>query len=235
MQITANAAPHRPAGGEGPFSVRNGFALLALVNLATILPLFFGGFSPAQPVKSPLRAVLLNVNTRLGDPHRTSRMLRQLNPDIIALEEVNDLWIEELQEVLVHYPHAKASLRDDNFGIALYSKLPLSSAEIITLGSAGLPSVHAAIENGTEQLQIVVTHPLPPTDARNWRARNEQLAELAQFVRQLKSPVVVLGDLNVTPWSPHFSRLLSDSGLQDSAHGFGVQPTWPTWLAPMTS
>ena len=36
----------------------------------------------------------------------------------------------------------------------------------------------------------------------------------------------ILGDLNVSPWSPHFGGLLRESGR-------GVQATWPTNLAPM--
>ncbi|MBU4198871.1 MAG: hypothetical protein KKG09_02950 [Verrucomicrobia bacterium] len=35
--------------------------------------------------------------------------------------------------------------------------------------------------------------------------------------------------MNVSPWSSHFRRLLRESGLQDSAQGRGVQPTWPTF------
>ena len=30
-----------------------------------------------------------------------------------------------------------------------------------------------------------------------------------------------------------FRKLLADSGLNDSANGFGVQPSWPTFIAPL--
>jgi endonuclease/exonuclease/phosphatase (EEP) superfamily protein YafD len=39
----------------------------------------------------------------------------------------------------------------------------------------------------------------------------------------------VLGDLNVSPWSWHFRRLVRESGLRDSMRGWGVQPSWPTF------
>jgi endonuclease/exonuclease/phosphatase (EEP) superfamily protein YafD len=38
----------------------------------------------------------------------------------------------------------------------------------------------------------------------------------------------LLGDLNVTPWSPYFQELLAATGLRDSARGWGLQPSWPT-------
>ena len=42
---------------------------------------------------------------------------------------------------------------------------------------------------------------------------------------------MVVGDLNCTPWSPHFRRLLRDAGLRDVARGRGLEPTWyPTSL-----
>ena len=207
--------------------------LLALANLLTIIPFYFGDTNPARPHGDELRLVTLNVNTRRGDPGLTVRMLEQLDADVIALEEVDERWLDELQEVLLHYPYSKASARDDNFGIAIYSRLPLTSAEIVELGNTGLPTVHAELQIRSGPLHILVTHPLPPTSARNWRERNQQLAAIAEFVRDLSEPVVVVGDLNITPWSPHYARFLSESGLQDSMRGFGVQPTWPAWLPLM--
>ena len=207
--------------------------LLALANLLTILPFYFGDSNSARPRGDELRLVTLNVNTRRGDPALAVRMLEQLDADVIALQEVDQRWLDELQEVLLHYPYSKASVRNDNFGIAIYSRLPLNSAEIVALGNAGLPTVHAELQVSSGPLHILVTHPLPPTSARNWHERNEQLAAIAGFVRDLSDSVVVVGDLNITPWSPHFARLLSESGLHDSMRGFGVQPTWPAWLPLM--
>jgi hypothetical protein len=41
-----------------------------------------------------------------------------------------------------------------------------------------------------------------------------------------------MGDLNVSPFSPHFQALLSGGNLKSAAQGFGWQPTWPTFLPP---
>lgn len=62
--------------------------------------------------------------------------------------------------------------------------------------------------------------------------RNEQLTALAQFVTDIRGPIVLLGDLNTSPWSFFFRRLLEQSGLRDSAKGYGVQPTWPSFFRP---
>ena len=37
---------------------------------------------------------------------------------------------------------------------------------------------------------------------------------------------MAVGDLNCTPWSPHFDKFLQTARLRDSALGRGVSPTW---------
>jgi endonuclease/exonuclease/phosphatase (EEP) superfamily protein YafD len=38
--------------------------------------------------------------------------------------------------------------------------------------------------------------------------------------------LVLAGDLNLTPWSPRFARLLTETGLDDSGLRRGLAPTW---------
>ena len=64
-------------------------------------------------------------------------------------------------------------------------------------------------------------------------SRNEQLLKLAEFARQTPHPLLLLGDLNLTPWSPYFERLLAGSGLRDSRDGRGLFPTWPVGWPPL--
>jgi endonuclease/exonuclease/phosphatase (EEP) superfamily protein YafD len=39
-------------------------------------------------------------------------------------------------------------------------------------------------------------------------------------------PVLLMGDLNCTPFSPWFPRLLERGALRDSAIGYGLTGTW---------
>jgi endonuclease/exonuclease/phosphatase (EEP) superfamily protein YafD len=57
--------------------------------------------------------------------------------------------------------------------------------------------------------------------------RNRQLVEIARFLAAQTGPLVLLGDLNTTPWNFYFQRLLADSGLRSSAEGRGYQASWP--------
>ena len=76
-------------------------------------------------------------------------------------------------------------------------------------------------------ISIIGTHPVPPIGSKASKLRNGQLAELPGVIKEQQRPVLLIGDLNTTPWSSHFTRLLSDSGLKNSMKGFGHQPSWP--------
>ncbi|MFH2043855.1 MAG: endonuclease/exonuclease/phosphatase family protein [Pseudomonadota bacterium] len=204
------------------------FALLAAVNLSTILPFYIGQAERASGSKPTFRAMLLNVNTKLGNADRVLAVINKFDPDIVVLEEVNTRWINDLRLVTNRYGHSKILPRGDNFGIAFYSKLPLLRANIVYIGTAGVPSIVAEIDAAGEKATVIGTHPLPPVGSRYSHWRNDQLEKISDFVGSVTSPVLLLGDLNVTPWSHHFRQLLKRSGLRDASQGRGIQPTWPT-------
>ncbi len=205
-----------------------GFLVFACVNLALVLPLYFGGSSGKPDTAPVLRAMLINVNTRLGDPDRVREVISAADPDILVLEEISSRWMPELAWLTNSHPYSITQPREDNFGIGLFSKLPLAEGEVVIIGDAGVPSILATVIAAHTNLRVIATHPLPPggRDYSWWR--NEQLNRLPDYART-HLPVLLLGDLNVTPWNYHFRRLLAQTALRDSAKGFGVQPTWPNY------
>ncbi len=203
------------------------FLGFACINLVLVVPLYFGSQNRNSEGTSAIRAMLLNVNTRLGDPERVKSIVSKVDPDILVLEEINSQWISDLAWLKNSHPYSISRPREDSFGIVLFSKLPLVDSEVVYIGNAEVPSILATIEIEEMELRVVATHPLPPAGREYSRARNEQLEILPNYIR---SPhhVLLIGDLNTTPWSYHFRRLLKSTGLKDSAQGFGVQPTWPS-------
>ena len=208
------------------------FFVFAGINLAVVLPLYFGGQAAAPDSSGMLRAMLLNVNTRLGDPARVRDAIRDADADILVLEEISSRWVRDLAWLANSHPHSVVEPREDNFGIGLFSKFPLADEEVVGIGDAGVPSILATVDTGSAMLRVIATHPLPPIGAVYWRWRNDQLEELPRFIDS-SQPTILIGDLNVTPWNDHFRRLLKRSGLIDSSRGRGIQPTWPSgmpWL-----
>ena len=88
-------------------------------------------------------------NTHLGAAGLVSQVLLDFDPNIVVLEEISARWVDELQAAMKPYPHSRIQSREDNFGIGLFSNLPLDVAQIIYIGEAGVPSIIARVEAGT--------------------------------------------------------------------------------------
>ena len=198
-----------------------------LSGLNVILVCAHGSPGPArQPVGTPMRALLSNVRTGNREYGSVLRLVRERDPDFVVLEEVNALWLEQLREMRARYPHALLCPREDNFGVALFSKHPFEKSEVLYLGDAEVPSLKAEIVLEGRRVLLLATHPLPPGSPEYFHLRNGQLAAVAAYVRAENKPTILLGDLNATPWSPHFRRLTRKTGLHLPA--FSLRPTWPT-------
>ena len=197
--------------------------LLACLNYAFVLPLYFG--RPPVATEQPVRAMLMNLNAANGNTEQVLHAIQTADPDLLLLEEVTPKWAAELS--VLEYPYRLAEPQEGCFGIMLLSKHPLSKTNVVFVGTAGVPTMVADVHLPRGEISLIGTHPLPPINGDFSKHRNNQLAALSQLVREQKNPVLLIGDLNASPWSAHFTRLLKDSGLKNSMKHFGFQPSWP--------
>ena len=170
---------------------------------------------------------LFNVSIDNTQYQRVRQLILADEPDVVVLQEVNALWLERLEALGGHYPHMIAEPRDNPFGIAILSRLPLLDSGVVTLGPAAEPSLWVRLAVGVQTVTFLAVHPYPPIRRRGTELRNAQLAAISDFVSRLRGHVVLVGDLNTTSWSPYFADLLSTAGLKDGARGHGLNATWP--------
>ena len=199
--------------------------VLVLLNLWPVLRLWL----PPRTVAPGQRSLtLVTANVNAANPHyqRILDWVEREPPDLIAVLEVDETWLRCLAPLEQRYPFHLKVPRDDFFGIALYSRLPLRETRVLTLPGAEVPSLVARVGEG-EGIWLAVTHPVPPVSIEMARMRNQQLAALAQLSAETDGPRVVTGDLNITPWSPFFRHLLSAGKLRDARQGLGIMGTWP--------
>lgn len=207
-----------------------GALAMALVNAWPVL-LFLLPPTPMAPAAgSSFRALLMNVNCQRGDPSAVRAAISNAHPDLLVLEEISDQWLDALAPALAAYPFRKVQARHDNFGIGLFSRHPLDSAGIAPFGVVDIPSVFAELRLGGRPLTFIATHPMPPGGALLASERNRHLEWMADEIAARSGPVLLLGDLNTSPWSPVYRRFLENSGLMDSAKGRSIRPTWPSGI-----
>ncbi|HBA82463.1 MAG TPA: hypothetical protein DCZ95_00060 [Verrucomicrobia bacterium] len=209
-----------------------GAALFCGLNLVPVLMLLFPPAGAAPPAGMKYRTLLINVNTQTGQPEAVIEAINEALPDFIVLEEINEEWMQALEPALTNYPHRAVESREDNFGIALLSRRSWESAQVVYVGDAGVPSVTAQVMLDYKPVLLIGTHPLPPGGAEYSAYRNNQLERLAELIRKADCPVLLIGDLNVSPWSYYFRKFLKESGLQNSSQGRGLFASWPAFAWP---
>lgn len=203
--------------------------MLAAFNLLVIVPLYFG---PAPVGSGPTaRAMSANVYWLNHEYERVIELVKREQPDFVLFLEVTPEWREALEALSAEYPYATKADRMGTSGMELISRRPLANVEVKNIG--GAPAIVAEVEIDGQTLTLIGAHPASPGTAMHFDVRNQQYASLARIARRQQGPVMLLGDLNSTSWSPFFQQLLSDAGLRDSRRGFGVEGSWPGLPLPL--
>jgi len=209
------------------FKKRAALYLLALIICATDLqPLFsYTGFIPRDHIR--LSILSANVKQDSLDADRLCRLINAENPDIICLSEATPTTVAGLKQVLVGYPHRLEAPTRGCLGILFYSRLPCT-VTIRSHGRVPAPFITGTVTlEGGHEIGVWFVHVWPPVSPRMKRVRDDQLLGVADEIRLAGGDSIMIGDMNVSCFSPDFERLLARSGLSDSGRGFGFSPTWP--------
>jgi endonuclease/exonuclease/phosphatase (EEP) superfamily protein YafD len=151
-------------------------------------------------------------------------IILQRQPDIIALVEVDQAWVDHLSEVLKSYPYRQMSFA--GAGMALYSKLPIEKVEVRYFGVSHHPRIFAVLKAGEKKINLLVVHPTTPKTETAFRERSTEMRLMSEEMNSVSAPKVLLGDMNCGPWSPAFATF-AQNGLVDSERNFCLQPSWP--------
>ncbi|MGC9527187.1 MAG: endonuclease/exonuclease/phosphatase family protein [Limnospira sp.] len=200
------------------------------INLMEIVPWYFPQQSFDSVSSNTLRVAVSNVNAKNRNFDAVISWVREENPDILAIVEANQAWQDGLQPIRDRFPFLMFETSQDRpgIGIALYSKLPLNNASVQFIGNEKRPTIVAKLTQNNREFWAIATHPTPPISKWLVSVRNRQLEAIAKFIPTLSEPVILLGDLNITMWSPIYKNTLGKTRLRNSRRGFGILPTWPT-------
>ncbi len=194
--------------------------------------LYAGAQQSTQAIFTAKPISLLSFNLLLDNPNHQDviQYLNDEDADILVFMEYTPTWHDQLAEVRVQYPYRMTIPLEGYFGIAVYSKIQGEFSDKRYVFDE-VPSILASL--GTDSLgyvDVLATHPPPPSTKANWEARNDQFHEIALDRRGFGRATLLVGDLNTTSASRHFTDLLANTYLNDSRIGYGLQLSWPTDL-----
>ncbi|MBT8107073.1 MAG: endonuclease/exonuclease/phosphatase family protein [Gammaproteobacteria bacterium] len=200
----------------------------AAVNASFVVPWYTD--APPEMGASELTLLNANVHARNGAHQKLLDLIAAEQPDLVVLQEVTPEWAKSLQHLAADYPHRLVEPRDGSFGIALLSRYPLSSSVSIDSGPGSPPILVATVNVDGVEIAVIGVHPVIPLPQRNFEARNAQLQRIGRLLQKSQNPRILIGDLNVTMWDLHYESLENRTWLRNARRGFGVVPTWPTFL-----
>ena len=201
--------------------------LVALASLRPMLPFFLPhASSQVAPGALPLTILYANVETDGGDPAQFLTYVREYKPDLIGLLEVGERWKAGFA-LPPEYGHAHEIVREDNFGLGLYSRFPftLQDTGFFERDLPPILMVNVDLPHG-KTVSATLLHAFPPLSAPALRRNTLLLRRTSVILRHVPGPVLVMADLNATPASPFYGRLANNAELADVFFGRGWRSTW---------
>ncbi|WP_417671953.1 endonuclease/exonuclease/phosphatase family protein [Roseibium sp.] len=190
-----------------------------------------------------IRLVSINLeNLYLGD-ETLSAYLDALQADVIVLQETSLGWQKQRLHhregttdltALNSYP---AFIAEGRLGdLVIFSRFPLKRTDAITIEGFenGNPYDHTdreilslTLDVDGRPLNLIAVHPNSPRSRNRWLDRQSYLEAVASEYQRLgtQEPAVILGDWNLSPWSGHFLKILTDNGLTTAFPGGFPQTT----------
>jgi endonuclease/exonuclease/phosphatase (EEP) superfamily protein YafD len=167
-------------------------------------------------------------------------VIGQETADIVACAETTQQWVDEIHQLLAEtHPHTVHVPQDNYYGMAVWSRLPISDVTVENVVQDDVPSIHMTVElaNG-RPIRVHVLHPRPPAPQEDdsSSARDAELTVMARRIERAREedpkqepdalPTIVCGDMNDVAWSRTTDLFLRVGGLLDPRRGRGLFNTF---------
>jgi endonuclease/exonuclease/phosphatase (EEP) superfamily protein YafD len=176
-----------------------------------------------------IAVLVANVLMHNRESERLLEIIRDADADVVLLLEPDAWWAGQVSSLEERYPHVVSKPLDTTYGMILYSRLELVEPRIQFLVRDDIPSIHTRVvmPSGV-QVHLWCLHPEPPapTAAEDTTERDVELLLVADEVKDLGQPAIVMGDLNDVAWSYTTTLFLKTSQLLDPRIGRGMFNTF---------
>jgi endonuclease/exonuclease/phosphatase (EEP) superfamily protein YafD len=209
-------------------------ALILAADTAPVAALYLPrtGRRGEAPRGPELRLLQYNTWTRNQNDQGVLSLIESERPDLVSLQETSS----SLRGAVERYLSDNYTFKSAGAELILIRRDGPSPEprgwETHELPGGG-KAIAVRLGTGGREVEVLGLHAMAPVGLGRAALRDAQFDWVARWCRSRGRPVIVLGDLNATPWSSPFARLLREGGLIDSTRGFGVQPTWRTSYGPI--
>lgn len=189
----------------------------------------------SKPKPDSIRVLSWNVLATNEEFESIVEFIRKVDPDVLVLIEVRPDLLQHAPWLSEHYPLSKVIPNWGGSGIAVFCRETEDKYSVDftvqNFATRVMPSIVATLTSpdGARKVDLVATHTYSPVPPQRALVRDKQLRKYLEWSNQQTNPQCLVGDLNTTPWTQAFQEL-QQAGFQDSRHGVGNLPTWPSWM-----
>ena len=202
--------------------------LVISINALEVLPWLLAPKPKLQSTTAnkEIKAIAFNVEGINTNYAGTCAFIEHEAPDIAMFYECTDRWSAELRSLTNQLPYR---FRNEAMTIEVFSRYPFSRTNIFNYGpERGFNLLGISLDGGQHEIGFVATHTYPRhwLGSQGFRWRIEALEEgLGKELNNFTIPLLVMGDLNASPWSVSYKRMIKTSGLKDARRGRGLVMT----------
>ncbi len=174
--------------------------------------------------KSDFRVGVINVLTQNKQYNKVINDIIKNSPDILVLIEIDEIWSSKLDSIKNKYPYKYEVHREDNFGMALYSNIPIIKVRRLNAGNLGLPVISVLCHKKGLTFEVIAVHTTPPINQEYFKNTRQMIENISAYIESTQLQTIVAGDLNTSFFSYNYKNLLKTAKLKDS--GGILKPTW---------
>ena len=221
------------------FTQRKRFAFLMLPGVIIFLLWYGQSWLPHETPSAEgteITAATFNIYRHNDDINRIVEIIREIDADVIALEEVNpeleDLISTDLADL---YPHTVVDVREGYEGMALLSRFPILESKVEAkprdnedVDLEHLTYIRAVLDVQGQQIVVYVVHPpiadVTPLISYNDKFLREEVQKSIDAIKQETLPVLLLCDCNSVPLTRQhveLEKILNDA-FASTGRGLGL-------------
>lgn len=228
---------------------RSGVALIPFILLASVIcfnqdtwtPGDFDKYLPQPP--GDVRVFHANVLYTREEYETTLALIRQQKPNLYVLQEMTPQSIRLVTSRLhSEFPYWFACWSKGPCWTLVGSRTPIRVDRAL---ARKWRIIALKTQVRGQDMSLITVHPRTPLLPSWFRERNAQLAYAAKATRQSPGPTVLIGDFNISVFSPIYEDLFGPSEsaypafptsrtdyLRAARHRL-TQPTWPRFFTPL--
>jgi len=175
-----------------------------------------------QHSSKKIHIISANIYQFNTDYNRFIDLINKNKPDMFLTMESDSKWENALRVLEKSYPYHHKVTLENTYGMHFYSKLEISEATTHFFVADDIPSIeaHLKTEDGFEFVFFGVHPPPPsPTEEETSKERDGDILSVAKRVKEIKKPVIVVGDFNNVAWSKSSILFRKTSELIDPRVG----------------